>query len=299
VTKPEEQPHVVVRDRRRVDPDTGEMRTPSPEETPAESTGAQAGAQTGAGSGAENGAETGPESGSASGSASDSVPDSVSGSLLDSEPGSASGPAGGGKHAAPDLPDPAQAVTDPSVELKAQLDERTADLQRLTAEYANYRKRVDRDREVVITTAKAQVAGELLSVLDDIERAGAHGDLTGAFKAVADKLVGALHGTGLAPFGHEGEEFDPSVHEAVQHSTSPDVSGPTVTAVLRRGYRFGERVLRPALVAVTDHEPGSEPEPVSVAEPVAEPVEESADQSAGKPASESAEKSAEEQHQQD
>jgi molecular chaperone GrpE len=142
----------------------------------------------------------------------------------------------------------------------------------LTAEYANYRKRVERDRELVITTAKAQVAGELLGVLDDIERAGTHGDLTGAFKAVADKLVGALHGTGLEPFGHEGEEFDPSVHEAVQHGTSPDVSGPTVTAVLRRGYRFGERVLRPALVAVTDHEPAAE-QPV-VEEAVDKPVEE-------------------------
>ncbi|NUT53614.1 MAG: nucleotide exchange factor GrpE, partial [Saccharothrix sp.] len=163
----------------------------------------------------------------------------------------------------------AQAVVDPSVELKAQLDERTADLQRLTAEYANYRKRVERDRELVVTNAKAQIANELLGVLDDVERAGAHGDLTGAFKAVADKLVGALHGSGLEPFGHEGEEFDPSVHEAVQHGTSPDVSGPTVTAVLRRGYRFGERVLRPALVAVTDHEPAAEPaaEPESADKP--------------------------------
>lgn len=264
MTQPEEQPHVVVRDRRRVDPDTGEVRTPSPEDTPVEPD-----AQSGDRSGVESESE------------------SVSGSL--SEPG----PAGGGKHAAPDVPDQAVA-DDPSVELKSQLDERTADLQRLTAEYANYRKRVDRDREVVINTAKAQVAGELLSVLDDIERAGAHGDLTGAFKAVADKLVGALHGTGLVPFGHEGEEFDPSVHEAVQHSTSPDVSGPTVTAVLRRGYRFGERVLRPALVAVTDHEPASE----AVAEPAAQPAEEPVDESAATSADQSAEKSAEEQHQQ-
>jgi molecular chaperone GrpE len=124
------------------------------------------------------------------------------------------------------------------------------------AEYANYRKRVERDREAVITLAKAQVVGELLAVLDDLERAEAHGDLTGALKAVADKLSAALNKVGLIPFGHEGEEFDPGVHEAVQHSTSPDVAGPTVTAVLRRGYKFGERILRPALVAVTDHEPG-------------------------------------------
>ncbi|QQQ76311.1 nucleotide exchange factor GrpE [Saccharothrix sp. 6-C] len=238
MTQPEEQPHVVVHDRRRVDPETGQVRQhPADEDARAETSQADVPAESDAGATGEP--ETGPE--------------------------------GGGKHAAPE---PALA-DDPSVELKAQLDERTADLQRLTAEYANYRKRVERDRELVITTAKAQVAGELLGVLDDVERAGTHGDLTGAFKAVADKLVGALHGTGLEPFGHEGEEFDPSVHEAVQHGTSPDVSGPTVTAVLRRGYRFGERVLRPALVAVTDHEPAAE-QPV-VEEAVDKPVEEQQD----------------------
>ncbi len=169
-------------------------------------------------------------------------------------------------------PEPGLAVPEaPSreAELKAQLDERTADLQRLQAEYANYRKRIDRDREVVTNSAKASVAQELLSVLDDIERAQQHGDLTGAFKAVADKLVATLERVGLESFGHGGEAFDPSVHEAVQHDTSPDVSGPTVTAVLRRGYRFGDRVVRAALVAVTDHEPGAGA--ASAAE-VAEPV---------------------------
>lgn len=140
-----------------------------------------------------------------------------------------------------------------------ELAERTADLQRLQAEYANYRKRVERDREVVVATAKASVVGELLPLLDDLERAEQHGDLTGPFKAVADKLVAGLQRVGLEPFGDEGEAFDPSVHEAVQHSTSPDVPGPTVTSVLRRGYRFGERVLRAALVGVTDHEPGAAP----------------------------------------
>lgn len=144
---------------------------------------------------------------------------------------------------------------DPEAELKLQLEERTADLQRLQAEYANYRKRIDRDRDVVITTAKAAVTTELLAVLDDIERADQHGDLTGAFKSVADKLVATLQRVGLESFGHDGEPFDPSVHEAVQHGTSPDVTGPTVTAVLRRGYRFGDRIVRAALVAVTDHEP--------------------------------------------
>jgi molecular chaperone GrpE len=108
---------------------------------------------------------------------------------------------------------------------------------------------------VVVTMAKAQVSTELLPVLDDIERAEQHGDLTGAFKSVADKLIAALQRAGLESFGHEGEPFDPAVHEAVQHTTSPDVTGPTVTAVLRRGYKFGDRVVRAALVGVTDHEP--------------------------------------------
>ncbi|RLK60330.1 nucleotide exchange factor GrpE [Actinokineospora cianjurensis] len=143
---------------------------------------------------------------------------------------------------------------DPTAALKVQLDERTADLQRLQAEYANYRKRVERDREQVVTSAKAAVVTDLLSVLDDVERAAAHGDLTGAFKAVAEKLTSSLQKTGLEPFGHEGEPFDPSVHEAVQHNTSTEVSGPTVTGVLRRGYRIGDRVVRAALVAVTDAE---------------------------------------------
>jgi molecular chaperone GrpE len=139
-------------------------------------------------------------------------------------------------------------------DLAAQLDERTADLQRVSAEYANYRRRVDRDREAVVASAKASLVGELLTVLDDVARAQQHGDLTGPFKAVADKLVAALNRAGLEPFGVEGDEFDPSVHEAVQHTTSPDVSGPTVSIVMRQGYRIGERVLRPAMVAVTDQD---------------------------------------------
>ncbi|MGH3991111.1 MAG: nucleotide exchange factor GrpE [Pseudonocardiaceae bacterium] len=159
--------------------------------------------------------------------------------------------------------------------LRSQLEERTGDLQRVTAEYTNYRRRVDRDRQVAITWAKAQVAGELLTVLDDIERAEAHGDLSGPFKAVADKVVAGLQAHGLEPFGTVGDGFDPDVHEAVQHSTSPDVEGPTVTVVLRRGYRFGERVLRPAMVVVTDAEP-STTEP-SATEQSAEPAATSRD----------------------
>ena len=151
---------------------------------------------------------------------------------------------------------PAEPAADPArvAELTAEVAERTADLQRISAEYANYRRRVDRDREVVLVNARAQFVGDLLTVLDDVERAGAHGDLTGPFKSVADKLVSVVQKLGLEPFGTEGEPFDPSVHEAVQHETA-DVTGPSVTvlsAVLRRGYRIGDRVLRPAMVAVTE-----------------------------------------------
>ena len=153
------------------------------------------------------------------------------------------------------IPTPEAVADDPRVaELTAEVAERTADLQRLSAEYANYRRRVDRDRETVLVTTRAQFVGELLTVLDDVERAGAHGDLTGPFKSVADKLVSVVQKLGLEPFGTEGEPFDPSVHEAVQHETA-DATGPTVTvlsAVLRRGYRIGDRVLRPAMVAVTE-----------------------------------------------
>lgn len=152
-----------------------------------------------------------------------------------------------------------QVGADELAALRSQLEERTGDLQRITAEYTNYRRRVERDRQLASTLAKAQLAAELLTVLDDIERAEAHGDLSGAFKVVADKLVAGLTAQGLESFGSTGGEFDPDVHEAVQHSTSPEVDGPTVTAVLRRGYRFGERVLRPAMVVVTDAEPGGVP----------------------------------------
>ena len=204
----DEPERVVVRDRRRIDPLTGEVRAPERQQAP---------------SGAPGGQPAGP---------------------------------------AETAPDPADQKL---AELTAQLDERTADLQRVTAEYANYRRRVDRDREAIGLAARAQVAGELLTVLDDLDRAQAHGDLTGAFKAVSDKLVTALSSVGLAAFGTQGDPFDPAVHEAVQHSTSPDVTEPTVTAVLRRGYRLGERVLRPAMVAVTDRDPGAPDLPADLA----------------------------------
>jgi molecular chaperone GrpE len=103
------------------------------------------------------------------------------------------------------------------------------------------------------------VLASLLPVLDDIDRAREHGDLTGAFKAVADQLEAVLAKHGLVGFGEAGDPFDPSVHEAVMHAESDEVDRPTATAVMRRGYRHGERLLRPAMVGVTD--PAAPPAP--------------------------------------
>ena len=156
---------------------------------------------------------------------------------------------------------------DPELErVRGELAERTADLQRVSAEFTNFRRRTERERESTVASAKASVAGELLTVLDDVERAASHGDLTGPFKVVADRLTETLQRAGLTPFGAEGDTFDPSVHEAVAHDTSPDVSGPTVTTVMRRGYRFGDRVLRAAMVAVTDSD-GTAPATDTTSEP--------------------------------
>ncbi|MFF5172482.1 nucleotide exchange factor GrpE [Micromonospora sp. NPDC000089] len=138
--------------------------------------------------------------------------------------------------------------------LRAELDERTRDVQRVSAEYANYRKRVDRDRGVVQEQATGSVLAALLPILDDLDRAREHGDLVGPFGTVAEQLTTALGKFGLTPFGEQGDPFDPTRHEAVAHQTSPDVDEPTCVQVMRRGYQLGERLLRPALVAVADPE---------------------------------------------
>ena len=136
--------------------------------------------------------------------------------------------------------------------LETAVAERTADLQRLQAEYANYRKRVERDRVAMGEIAVGGVLAALLPVLDDIDRARTHDDLSGAFKAVSDQLDSILERLGLVSFGADGDPFDPSLHEAVMHAESADVSVPTATSVMRKGYRHGERLLRPAMVGVTD-----------------------------------------------
>lgn len=139
------------------------------------------------------------------------------------------------------------------------LAERTADLQRLQAEYANYRKRVERDRTLVREHAVAGALTELLPVLDDIGRARDHGELTGGFAKVSESLEAAVGKLGLTTFGAKGDPFDPTVHEALIHSYSPEVTEPTCVEILQPGYRIGERILRPARVAVAEPEDGGEP----------------------------------------
>ncbi|WP_034385998.1 nucleotide exchange factor GrpE [Herbidospora cretacea] len=136
------------------------------------------------------------------------------------------------------------------------LAERTADLQRLQAEYSNYRKRVERDRITVREQAVAGVINELLPVLDDIGRARDHGELTGGFAKVSESLEAAVGKLGLTSFGTKGDPFDPTVHEALMHSYSTEVTEATCVEILQPGYRLGERVLRPARVAVAEPETG-------------------------------------------
>jgi molecular chaperone GrpE len=132
--------------------------------------------------------------------------------------------------------------------------ELTADLQRVQADYANYRKRALRDQEATAERAKASVVTQLLGVLDDLDRARSHGDLeSGPLKLVADKLLGALTGLGLTAFGAEGDDFDPVLHEAVQHEgDGSEGSKPVIGNVMRHGYKLGDQVLRHALVGVVD-----------------------------------------------
>jgi len=141
-----------------------------------------------------------------------------------------------------------QEIADPIITL-------TADLQRLQAEYANYRKRVDRDRAVAAEFSIAAVLAELLPVLDDLDRAAEHGELTGGFKAVADRIIATVERLGLTKFADAPVAFNPEIHEALTHDVSKDVSEPTASKILQPGYKFKERIIRPARVAVTDPKP--------------------------------------------
>ena len=201
--EPREHDGPIVRDRRRIDPVTGQVREPQQAAAP----------------------DTG-----------------------DDETAATSDAAGNGDDAGRQEADGRGAAAD----LEKALSERTADLQRLQAEYVNYKRRVDRDREVVKETATASVLSSLLPVLDDIGRAREHGELVGGFKAVAESFERIISGLGLEPFGVEGDDFDPRVHEALMHSYDDEVDRPVAKAVLQVGYRLGERILRPARVAVVE-----------------------------------------------
>ncbi|MGW7539686.1 nucleotide exchange factor GrpE [Streptomyces sp. NPDC054770] len=144
-------------------------------------------------------------------------------------------------------------------QVRTALGERTTDLQRLQAEYQNYRRRVERDRITVREIAIANLLTELLPVLDDIGRAREHGELVGGFKSVAESLETVAAKMGLQQFGKEGEPFDPTIHEALMHSYAPDVTETTCVAILQPGYRIGERTIRPARVAVAEPQPGATP----------------------------------------
>ncbi len=129
----------------------------------------------------------------------------------------------------------------------------TNDLQRLQAEYANYRKRVDRDRQLVAESAAYKALTPVIEVLDTIDRAKEHGELDGGFKAVADQLERVVAAAGLVRFGEPGDAFDPTMHEALSHlGTDPEVEVTTVKHVAKGGYRLGERVVRAAQVLVVD-----------------------------------------------
>ncbi|ORB31491.1 nucleotide exchange factor GrpE [Mycolicibacterium parafortuitum] len=156
---------------------------------------------------------------------------------------------------APSGPAP-EGVAGETAEEAGKAAELLADLQRVQADFANYRKRTLRDQQVIADRAKATVITQLLPVLDDLERARSHGDLeSGPFKAVADKIVATLEGLGLSGFGDEGDEFDPELHEAVQHEG--EGTHPVLGTVMRRGYKVGELVVRHAMVGVVDTVPGA------------------------------------------
>ena len=221
----------VIRDRRRIDPVTGQ-----PRQAP--------GTAGGSGQG-----ETSRQSQARAGRHSASKPGSARAEAAGAGP-AAGAEAGSGDAGSADSAAAGNGGTDS--DLAVRLAERTADLQRVQAEYANYRKRVDRDRTAVRELAVASVLTELLPVLDDIGRAREHEELTGGFKAVAEALESAAGKLGLTAFGTAGEPFDPNIHEALMHSYSADVTEPACVQVLQPGYKVGERILRPARVAVAE-----------------------------------------------
>jgi molecular chaperone GrpE len=158
------------------------------------------------------------------------------------------------REAAATGPAPSGPAPDAAGSTSEEVTELMSTLQRVKAEYDNYRKRSLRDQQLAAERTKAAVVTQLLPVLDDLDRARSHGDLeSGPLKSVADKLAAALEGLGLSGFGEEGDAFDPALHEAVQHEG--EGTHPIVGTVMRRGYRVGDQVVRHALVGVVDTVP--------------------------------------------
>ena len=178
----------------------------------------------------------------------------------------------------------ASAVSDAEAEvteLKAALAERTSDLQRLQAEYVNYKRRVDRDRDLSRKVTIEGVLKDFLSVLDDVRSAREHDELSGGFKAVAEEIERITSKYGLETFGQAGDPFNPHIHEALLHAHAEGIDGPTCVEILQPGYRIGDRILRPARVAVAEPDPNvptraEQPVEAEVVEPTrSEPVADS------------------------
>jgi molecular chaperone GrpE len=234
----------VIRDNRRIDPVTGQARRGKHAVSqPAGTSGA--GRPGGPGPGSPGSAKGGPGHGDDTDIPAEEAVQPEGGAAPAAEPEAAAAPAAPAE-AAPAAP----AAPDSGGDLQRQLAERTADVQRLQAEYANYRKRVDRDRAGMREQAVSASLIELLPVLDAIGQAREHGELSGGFKSVADSLQAAVGKLGLVSYGQRGDAFDPKIHEALAYSDSPDVTEDTCVEIFQPGYKVGERILRPARVAV-------------------------------------------------
>jgi molecular chaperone GrpE len=153
------------------------------------------------------------------------------------------------------------------IQLKAAFAERTSDLQRLQAEYVNYKRRVDRDRDLARKVTIEGVLKDFLSVLDDVRSAREHDELNGGFKAVAEEIERVTSKYGLEAFGEAGDPFNPHIHEALLHAHADGIDGPTCVEILQPGYRIGDHILRPARVAVAEPEPDAPAPEVDATEP--------------------------------
>ncbi|GAB3710120.1 nucleotide exchange factor GrpE [Nocardiopsis oceani] len=181
----------------------------------------------------------------------------------------------------PEVPDTPESVVSEAINADERVIELTNDIKRVQAEYANYRKRVDRDRVAVREVATAQVLSELLPILDDIGRAREHDELSGGFKAVGESLETTATKLGLEKYGEQGDEFDPNVHEALTLVPVPNISVQSVIEVFQPGYRIGERILRPARVVVGEPMDGAEEAPADSADEPSDSTDASADSGEG------------------